>query len=993
MGNSLLPVRPRRHRSKRRRLFFEPLEHRLLLDAGAAELTDDLFEVRQNGPAQLLNVLDNDTFPSGYPGAGQITSASYGSEGGRIEIADDRFSIRYAPPADFAGTETFVYYVDHQSSATVTVTVVSPLAPDEYQYPPDGQEKTLYVLANDPFWADYQGDGRITATSETRLGSALEIAADGQSLIYTPPRDAYGEDAFVYIVDGIYPTEVKIEILNPLEPDRYPEIIQNSENNVLSVLANDHFWPGYSGDKVITHVTQPSGGAVTIVEGGKALYYAPDLDFAGWEHFSYVVDNVYETSVSLQVHRPVQDDRFEVDTNTVDYPLTLTTNDYYRFWNGNAWITRDVVDRITSVGETAHGQTVEIMPGGQSVRYSAPANFEGTDSFEYIADYKYRATVTVDVTRPVRDDYIHSRVYEDTVNNTLDVMQNDFKGNGYQGPKVITGVSATSEGGTVAIALDGRSLIYTPRPGYRGTDTFSYTVDHELQAEVQVYIGAIAEGNYYRFYPDPMQTQHTLHVLSNDHFGPNYPGLGQITAVSETLNGGQVTISDDKQFLRFVPAEGGYDTFTYTVDDKYEAPVTVSFKNFLQRDTFVVDQNSPQSVLDPLANDFRSTESHGYAGSRRITSVGPTEQGGTVAVGAGLTSVVYRPAPDFCGTDSFTYTVDGLMQQTISVQVIRRVRDDLFRVETNSQQNSLPVLVNDLFGADYTGAGRVTTVTATAAGGIATPSIDGQSIVYIPPTGFSGEDQFTYTVDGALKAEVTVWVGDSVEDMLPRFGSQEAFHQFLLDGALERYEHLFGTVRQGGPPPPGGGSGWAYGDGLAPGANSAESSRTHSETNVQVAGVDEADIVETDGDYLYILAGNELIIADAWPATELSIASRVAIEGELIGEYLHGDRLTVVSETWEIPWINPWGPMDWGGDMVDCWWPWPQSSETWVTVYDVSDRQSPTLVEQTKLDGTYVESRRIDDSVFLVLRDDGVDRWLPEPEWIVTTGEDGDCYT
>ncbi|NQU21188.1 MAG: beta-propeller domain-containing protein, partial [Candidatus Nealsonbacteria bacterium] len=882
MRESLLRMRRvRSSGSRRRRLLLEPLEHRLLLDVGAAELADDRFEVRQNSDAQIFDVLANDTFLPDYQDERQITSVSYGSEGGRIEIADDGGSIRYAPPADFSGTEGFVYYVDSQFSAGVTVTVLPLLAADEYQFPPDGQTKVLNVLANDPFWPGYDGPGEITSTSSALLWGEVEIAADGKSLTYTPPMDVYGKDAFVYIVDDLYPAEVQIDILNPLEPDEYPNVVQRSENNVLGVTANDGFWPGYPGDRTITHVIGlTNGAAVTVADGGKTLLYTPAPDFAGRDHFRYVVDGVYETSVSVQVYRPVQDDSFEVDTNTTGYPLTVTGNDTYRYWNGNAWVTRDVIDRVTSVGETAHGGTVAIMPGGQGILYSAPAGFEGTDTFEYVADGKHPASVQIYVTPPVRDDSIGSGVYEDTVDNVLNVLQNDFKGNGYWGPKVITSVSETSEGGIVTIATGGQSLVYTPPAGFQGPDTFSYEVDDALLAEVRVNVGPIATSNSYRFYPNPAQTGYALHVLGNDHFGSNYPGPGLITAVGETLNGGLVTIAADRKSLRFVPNEGGYDRFTYTVDGKYEASVTVSFDNFLRSDSFVVDQNSGENELDPLQNDFGYSYADDYAGPRLITSVGPAEAGGTVTIAADRQSLVYAPVPDFVGTDRFTYTVDGLMKSTIDVQVIRRVRDDVYRVEPDTIGNALPVLVNDLFGADYTGAGRITAVTETVAGAAAAVSEDGKSIEYTPPAGFTGEDTFTYTVDGALKAEVTVWAAASVEDVLPQFDSLADFEQSLLDDAIERYEHLFG--KETGPIVP---MDPRY-DWFA-GPEVAGDSRNHSETNVQVAGVDETDIIETDGDFLYILTDNELIIATAWPAQQMAIASRVTIEGEPIGEYLH----------------------------------------------------------------------------------------------------------
>src|SRR4051812_48353730 len=43
----------------------------------------------------------------------------------------------------------------------------------------------------------------------------------------------------------------------------------------------------------------------------------------------------------------------------------------------------------------------------------------------------------------------------------------------------------------------------------------------------------------------------------------------------------------------------------------------------------------------------------------------------------------------------------------------------------------------------------------------------------------------------------------------------------------------------------------------------------HSETETQVKGVDEADIVKADGTRLYVLHGQSFLIVDAWPAPNL----------------------------------------------------------------------------------------------------------------------------
>lgn len=145
-------------------------------------------------------------------------------------------------------------------------------------------------------------------------------------------------------------------------------------------------------------------------------------------------------------------------------------------------------------------------------------------------------------------------------------------------------------------------------------------------------------------------------------------------------------------------------------------------------------------------------------------------------------------------------------------------------------------------------------------------------------------------------------------------------------------------------------------------------------TNVQVAGVDEADLIESDGDYLYVLSGNELIVVDARVPDDLSIASRVILDSTPTGMYLSGDRLTLVSET------DPENDSQFGFVMGRSWYNPNQTTEAnvTVTVLDLSDRTVPTQVEQTELDGRLVSSRMVDGQLQLVVeqRSDG---FLPQP--------------
>ena len=60
------------------------------------------------------------------------------------------------------------------------------------------------------------------------------------------------------------------------------------------------------------------------------------------------------------------------------------------------------------------------------------------------------------------------------------------------------------------------------------------------------------------------------------------------------------------------------------------------------------------------------------------------------------------------------------------------------------------------------------------------------------------------------------------------------------------------------------------------------------------------------------------------------------------------------------------------------WWPYPDDiqSTTIVTVFDVSDRAHPAIVQKTTLEGSYIESRAVGDFVYLVLSNQAV---APQP--------------
>ena len=146
-------------------------------------------------------------------------------------------------------------------------------------------------------------------------------------------------------------------------------------------------------------------------------------------------------------------------------------------------------------------------------------------------------------------------------------------------------------------------------------------------------------------------------------------------------------------------------------------------------------------------------------------------------------------------------------------------------------------------------------------------------------------------------------------------------------------------------------------------------------TNTQVSGVDEQDIVETDGNYVYTVRGEELLIVDVRQPAASNIVSRTPLAGWGGQMYLDGDRLTVISSVnqWKYP-----GPvlLDSPVDAKFAAPLWNWRPQTQVITYDVSDRANPKLVEETTIDGGVSTSRSVDGRIYLVVDNN---LWFAQP--------------
>src|SRR6267143_565200 len=154
-------------------------------------------------------------------------------------------------------------------------------------------------------------------------------------------------------------------------------------------------------------------------------------------------------------------------------------------------------------------------------------------------------------------------------------------------------------------------------------------------------------------------------------------------------------------------------------------------------------------------------------------------------------------------------------------------------------------------------------------------------------------------------------------------------------------------------------------------AGSASLVPNHSETNLQVAGVDELDMVKNDGTFLYTVTNNTVAIVLAYPTTDAKLLARVTVNGSIQGILIDGDKLAVVTQRYSYYHGPPYMGMGVAQPEVvgmgisrPIYWGNTQPSSLWI--FDVSNHSSPTLTTSLTVNGTLAGARLIGNYAYLV---------------------------
>lgn len=161
-------------------------------------------------------------------------------------------------------------------------------------------------------------------------------------------------------------------------------------------------------------------------------------------------------------------------------------------------------------------------------------------------------------------------------------------------------------------------------------------------------------------------------------------------------------------------------------------------------------------------------------------------------------------------------------------------------------------------------------------------------------------------------------------------------------------------------------------DSMAPQASEEKSSisdsdagsNDYSQTNVQVAGVDESDIVKTDGTYIYYMSDSYdytaqkqskyVFIAKAVPGADMEVIRKIKLPDSFYGTdlYITDNRLAIIS--------TGYNQHDYGRYWVN------RNQKTFVMVFDKTDINNMKLLKLYAVDGNYSKSRKIDNSLYVI---------------------------
>lgn len=181
----------------------------------------------------------------------------------------------------------------------------------------------------------------------------------------------------------------------------------------------------------------------------------------------------------------------------------------------------------------------------------------------------------------------------------------------------------------------------------------------------------------------------------------------------------------------------------------------------------------------------------------------------------------------------------------------------------------------------------------------------------------------------------------------------------------------------------------------SPSGGSIAGTGSYSSTNTQVQGVDEADIIKTDGKYIYQVNDQRILIAQAYPAEEMKIVSSLDFKQEEFAPleiYVDKQYLIVIGSTIVYGEILPMDSGEVSSNSTGMAKPgiaiteptigaaeptiaaerkmiapyYPARTTVMAKIYDISNKEKIIKVREIELEGQYISSRKVGSSLYLI---------------------------
>ncbi|HEY8359272.1 MAG TPA: Ig-like domain-containing protein, partial [Ramlibacter sp.] len=507
----------------------------------------------------------------------------------------------------------------------------------------------------------------------------------------------------------------------------------------------------------------PAHGTATIDLATGAWIYTPAADYHGPDSFTVrVTDNDGNTATRVISVTATAVPDIAADTASVAEDGSVTSN----------LLANDSFEgtpTITAVTSGAHGTVTIIDAAAGTVRYTADANWHGTDTYTYtVTSGGVTETSTVTVTVSPVDDPT--------------TFGGDTGGSGNEDAGAITGTLTAADAadgmatpaftvtgqpahGTATINPATGAWSYVPSADYHGADSFTVRVTddqgHTATRVISLTVAAVTD-----IAADTATVAEdgsvTLAVRGNDSFEGASP---TITAVTNGAHGTVTIVNAATGTVAYTPDPNfhGTDTYTYTVTSggvTETATVTVTVTPVNDAAVFggATSGNGSEDGA-AITGTLTVTDADGLPASK--FSLSGDGAHGTATIDPVTGAWNYVPDADFNGADSFTVSVTdsngNIATRVISVSV-SAVVDALPNTASVAEDGSVStdVLTDDDFAA---ATPTITSVTQGAHGTVTVLDAVAGTVLYTPDPDWHGTDTYTYTVtSGGVTETATVTV-------------------------------------------------------------------------------------------------------------------------------------------------------------------------------------------------------------------------------------------